>query len=694
MQTRQYIVTLHKREDLNTFYTDMESEGISGGVPFRVCQVDLRRPLSRNTHYKLTDPEAERLRTDPRVLAVELTPDELGFVLRNNIINNTTRNLDGTFWKTGALSSNYRQWGHLHCSGTDSQRDKNGSWSNGTKSDSVNIFNNGAHVDVVVCDDAVSYDCEEWYSPTTGQTRFNRYQWYNELNQYVQDIDNDNITLPTGNITYPSNASNTSYHGVHVTGTVAGQFYGWATEANIYSLQVLGSGAVDVLLLFDYLRAFHLNKPINPETGTRNPTITNHSWGYGYDLRNWFPSGYDISDISNIRAGGNVYSSSNPNPSGWTNQGIKLDFGLGPGVMDIPASYEALRADVYDAIADGVVVIGAAGNDNFMMNGNSDLEWNNSVSFNSGPSTIYFNRGSSPTNSLGVVRVGALDDQSDFRRASFSNYGPAVTLFAPGVSILSSITNPSTSSFGGGLIDTKYNKGSGNWYYPLQGTSMASPQVAGVAALLASANHRFSNDDMFNYIEQHCKTDDMSFDLGDGTFNDVTCSKFSPNVYLLSHNPRVDTGMISKQIGSRLGSGNPAIRFHKWSRHAIFNTQSPGLTIPDTDQESSYQLYGISTVWNLPEGPGTSWTGGETWGAIDDGVWGVPVTWGVTQNLTWDSRPNIDTDTLEINWSDEQTRHIIWGSDDISDDIVWPDIEYEWTNIPYMWNDAATMWND
>jgi hypothetical protein len=269
-----------------------------------------------------------------------------------------------------------------------------------------------------------------------------------------------------------------------------------------------------------------------------------------------------------------------------------------------------------------------------------------------------------------------------------------VTLFAPGVSILSSITNPSTSSFGGGLIDTKYNKGSGNWYYPLQGTSMASPQVAGVAALLASANHRFSNDDMFNYIEQHCKTDDMSFDLGDGTFNDVTCSKFSPNVYLLSHNPRVDTGMISKQIGSRLGSGNPAIRFHKWSRHAIFNTQSPGLTIPDTDQESSYQLYGISTVWNLPEGPGTSWTGGETWGAIDDGVWGVPVTWGVTQNLTWDSRPNIDTDTLEINWSDEQTRHIIWGSDDISDDIVWPDIEYEWTNIPYMWNDAATMWND
>ena len=32
--------------------------------------------------------------------------------------------------------------------------------------------------------------------------------------------------------------------------------------------------------LWDYLRYFHLNKPINPDTGRRNPTVTNHSWGY------------------------------------------------------------------------------------------------------------------------------------------------------------------------------------------------------------------------------------------------------------------------------------------------------------------------------------------------------------------------------------------------------------------------------
>jgi len=66
------------------------------------------------------------------------------------------------------------------------------------------------------------------------------------------------------------------------------------------------------------------------------------------------------------------------------------------------------------------------------------------------------------------IEVGASDRNKDEKLAAkFSNYGKTtVDLFAPGVSIRSTIPN--------------------NQYADFNGTSMASPQVAGVLALLLS----------------------------------------------------------------------------------------------------------------------------------------------------------------------------------------------------------------
>ncbi|OHE99898.1 subtilase [Colletotrichum orchidophilum] len=71
----------------------------------------------------------------------------------------------------------------------------------------------------------------------------------------------------------------------------------------------------------------------------------------------------------------------------------------------------------------------------------------------------------SPASAPNAITVGAIDARND-RKASFSNFGNVVDIFAPGVNILSvGITS-----------DTATNT--------LSGTSMASPHVAGLAAYL------------------------------------------------------------------------------------------------------------------------------------------------------------------------------------------------------------------
>ncbi len=110
---------------------------------------------------------------------------------------------------------------------------------------------------------------------------------------------------------------------------------------------------------------------------------------------------------------------------------------------------QAIDDAVNASIASGITYVVAAGNDNT----DACTE--------------------SPARVAGAITVGATD-ATDFR-ASFSNYGSCVDIFAPGVNIES--TYPFDQN--GDPIPNGYN----GWAYA-SGTSMSSPFVAGDAALL------------------------------------------------------------------------------------------------------------------------------------------------------------------------------------------------------------------
>lgn len=78
-----------------------------------------------------------------------------------------------------------------------------------------------------------------------------------------------------------------------------------------------------------------------------------------------------------------------------------------------------------------------------------------------------------PANCKGVISVGATDAAG--RRATFSNFGADIALSAPGVNILSTSNSGTTVPAADG-------------YGLAEGTSLAAPQVSGVAALMLAMN--------------------------------------------------------------------------------------------------------------------------------------------------------------------------------------------------------------
>ena len=545
MELREWIVTLHKHEDLDDFYNDMETPGGNLFIPNRSVEVANRRNTSRNTHYMLTYDEAMLLKADDRVWDVELaeianlTTKPSGYTITNGQFNKS--------WSPITGDSNHLNWGQLR----HKEAANIGNWGDNGTVQLTSTFTttaSGKHVDVLIVDGHVDPSHPEFAvnQDGTGGSRVVQYNWFQ-----------NDIGFGTGTYTYTRSGSYTNSidvddnnHGCHVAGTVAGNKYGWARDAMIYNISPYatnpnwGTLGLDSNTYWDYVRAWHNSKPINPVTGRRNPTVSNHSYGSIIPIGQ---SGFGF--IKKIVYRGVTYDPGRD----LTTAELQARGCYAPTTSVLVPNYFTSRiADIQDAINDGIIIVAAAGNEYWKTVNSSDQDYNNTYTFTySGFDFTYpLHRGNgSAAGYAPVINVGAMSNNFGEDKAVFSNCGSMVDVYAAGEAINSSLMT--TGNYIG--PDPRNNSYFVGKY---QGTSMASPQVCGVVALLAESWPSITQAEAHAWIVDNA-VDNLMLDTQTDNAMDVQSLQGAPNKILRWINQRVETGTTfpQKNFKSRPTSG-------------------------------------------------------------------------------------------------------------------------------------------
>lgn len=537
MSEREYIVTLNVGVDYTAFNAEMIEETGAGDIPNRTVEVTNARPISqRNTHYSLTDEEAVELAQDSRVAGVEIPPDQ-----RDDLDIGFDAVQTGDFTKTNSDSGVYLNWGMRRCATTTND------YNTGDTVSGDYAYNlDGSGVDVVIHDSGLHVDHPE-FQDADGVSRVQQIDWYTESGvSGTQDANH-----------YRDNHG----HGTHVAGTVAGKTYGWAKNARIYAIKVSGlegtgdSGTgIPISDCFDVIKGWHNNKPIDPATGYKRPTIVNMSWGYGstntfepYD--GYYRGTQWTYDNNNSSVATNLATSSQLQ----NRTGLPLWNSYSSGnARRLNTRITSVDADVQELIDAGIHVCIASGNRNLTIDVSGGPDYDNRYRVypvEAGASQpggyIYYCRGSSPF-SNDAFMVGNVDSATNSnddleQRASSSNHGPGVDIYAPGTRIMSACSN--TNAIGG----QDYNVDSNYKQANISGTSMASPQVCGVGALALQVNPHMTPSQLKTFLHNQSQSGKLREDanytnwtIADSDYSSSSSARYlagAPDRFLYSPYP-------------------------------------------------------------------------------------------------------------------------------------------------------------
>ena len=491
------VVTLKKGVDVDAFMEEMASIGnTTSFVPHRAIEVYNEKPESlRNVDFVMTRAEADLLRQDPRVEGVRYGSKKDNGIERKLFSLDSDRLYTRTgtnTWATGNVDMN---WGVPQ---TNSRTN--------LYSPSISEVNyewpftlTGKGVDFVIQDSGLQVDHPE-FTNQLGVSRVQQVNWY---------------TLTGFSGTMPPNFyTDVDGHGTHVCSDAVGKTYGWAKEADIYVMNILGGNAnsrIPTTLSFNMLRVWHENKSIT-STGYKRPTVVNMSWGYN-------------APVSAVTGG--VYRG-----VPWSGSGVNNSRGVvNNGSGQIPYIDAAEEADVSDCLDAGVILIAASGNSSYKIDVPGGIDYNNTVNFGQfGITGAPYMRGSSPNPNTRIIKVGAVAVQrSPEVKVWFSCTGPGVGVYVAGDVVVGACST--VTEYSGDAVAYPFNSAFKS--VKISGTSMASPQVAGLVTCLLQSRPWYDSERIKNWVYDNATTNRLT-NTGGG-YTDFNSLQGGPNRYL--YNP-------------------------------------------------------------------------------------------------------------------------------------------------------------
>ncbi len=527
-EPQAFTVAIKDPADWQEMHDYIINENEIDGIPNRRIDCKAEMPFStKRAVYQISAEEAEVLRQHPKVEWVEESSTHNPICLEQRKFDEEfDRHIDTNRFKDSNIRHkraggdptpidnsllDFTQWGlHRHGYKDDpfgSEIDANAD---------IRYALTGKNVDVVIMDTGIRWDHPEFLKPGVAtfvdknSTRV-RDILIHGASEYGIDWEAEGLISP-GSSPYTnytvanvleSSSFNGSWHGSHVGGTAAGNQFGAAFEANIWSIACVDRsdvGWAEPSDGFDYIKVWHKNKPINPETGRRNPTIVNCSWGHRQFVRD------DLSSSATFR--GTTYTDGGDEYLGEAYDSIYF--------LDRNSVYfefttrrvsgqTTMNELLDDPDCQDVIFICSAGNSRAKQDTIGGIDYDNefltgTFYYSTSGYDSYWCRGGTPAvghegKPDAVISVASLSEYYSIGQETLDDYtsrGPRTDIIAAGGDILSpwssGYTDPRNSSY---------------FISYLQGTSMAAPNVTGVVALYLESYPDATRVDARNWLLEH-----------------------------------------------------------------------------------------------------------------------------------------------------------------------------------------------